>query len=1014
MTIGTREQLRDHIHSIHDFLRNCGAGYGMTAMKIFMIFYGLKIIEPIIHKTPLDPDICTFSEIIKNAEKKYKKAKNSVSAFIDNEILNDITKKESQEAECHVAWYMFHQIPRGLGDGVWKQVIKYIDEIPTNKNKKGILKINDAFDVDLSGKVYEYFIGRDTTAISELGAYFTDRHITGYVMNKVKPTLKDGHVRTMIDMFGGSGGFTLGYTQYLNNNFGSKINWKTDIDNVYHYDMNEDVVKIAGVEMFGLTEHLPGIEQFKRVNSFTYGFSGERFDYIFTNPPYGGDKTQKNTESLKHDKLMAYINKDIANLKNQLTKDPKNKILQVTLDHRQNQAAEIKTNILEYKEDQDKKKVNKDTCSKFLIQQYIKDNDLKTCNDKEACSLVLLMALLNKDGVCAGVLKEGVFFDKKYGSIRKCLVENFNVKYVVSVPQDQFENTSTKTSIVIFENTEEKTNEIIFYDLIVAKEKDDVFDVVGDEIQMVKCKDDIISVTEKEVCRCNIKDMKDDYSLNYKNYLNNDIKVQKGFKSVKLGDICKIQYGDRVTRATLAKGKYNLYGGGDIAGTIDKYNREGFNIVISRFGVSKKCVRLINNKIFLNDSALSINSTSVNHTVYLGFYLNLSQDIVFRCTNSSAQKNLDMNLFKSIKIPYPDTSTMKKLEPTLTKLMKLHEESQKLSNDIPQKERDICALIKKLTDEGTEGGDYEERKLGDICEFKAGKFSTKNMTNTGIYPFYNASVNNPIGTHDNYCFDGDKYIIFIKSGGNSKNKISLSNGLGLSILCKGKIACVSDVLKITSHINYDYLYYYLTIIRPDTQENAKYSTGLGHVDMDKFKNTYVKILAPKTIKKQLQPLFDEVDKMKSDLEANKKEHSELSVKFMRMIDPDYKNSNSEKQTDSLSESESDDDIETDEKSDDSDSSESETPKQKKIIRHKDSSDTVVNNTKKKTHHTSKSKSTKDSSDSDDESTDSDDEQTSKKSKKVVKKLKIIKKESSDESDEEPAIKQSKKSAKKTK
>ena len=45
--------------------------------------------------------------------------------------------------------------------------------------------------VNLSGKVYEYFIGRDATAISELGAYFTDRHITKYVIDKVKPTLLD-------------------------------------------------------------------------------------------------------------------------------------------------------------------------------------------------------------------------------------------------------------------------------------------------------------------------------------------------------------------------------------------------------------------------------------------------------------------------------------------------------------------------------------------------------------------------------------------------------------------------------------------------------------------------------------------------------------------------------------------------------------------------------------------------------------------------------------------------------
>ncbi len=66
----------------------------------------------------------------------------------------------------------------------------------------------------------------------------------------------DGSVQTMIDMFGGSGGFTTGYINYLNENYNS-IDWLTQIDNIYHYDMNEDVIKSAGLEFFCLTGALP-------------------------------------------------------------------------------------------------------------------------------------------------------------------------------------------------------------------------------------------------------------------------------------------------------------------------------------------------------------------------------------------------------------------------------------------------------------------------------------------------------------------------------------------------------------------------------------------------------------------------------------------------------------------------------------------------------------------------------------------------------------------------------------
>jgi hypothetical protein len=301
MSITTKEQLRDHIHSIHDYLRNSGAGYGMTAMKIFMIFYGLKIIEPIIDETPLDPKICTFSKIIKNANKKYgenskNEYDNPISRFIQKDILDELVKDECQEREYNLSFYMFYEIPKIFRDEMWIKIINYVAEIPTNNDKSGT-KIDEKFDVDLSGKVYEYFIGRDANAISELGAYFTDRHVTSYVMNKVKPTLKDGKIKTMIDPFGGSGGFTLGYTQYLINKFGDEIDWENDIKKIHHFDMNEDVIKIAGLEMFGLTKYLPVKEdQFKLTNTFKYEFN-ETYDYIFTNPPYGGDKTKKKMQN---------------------------------------------------------------------------------------------------------------------------------------------------------------------------------------------------------------------------------------------------------------------------------------------------------------------------------------------------------------------------------------------------------------------------------------------------------------------------------------------------------------------------------------------------------------------------------------------------------------------------------------------------------------------------------------------------------------------------------------------
>ena len=43
--VSNKEALKNKIHDIHNYLRNNGAGYGMNALKVFTLLYGLKKIE---------------------------------------------------------------------------------------------------------------------------------------------------------------------------------------------------------------------------------------------------------------------------------------------------------------------------------------------------------------------------------------------------------------------------------------------------------------------------------------------------------------------------------------------------------------------------------------------------------------------------------------------------------------------------------------------------------------------------------------------------------------------------------------------------------------------------------------------------------------------------------------------------------------------------------------------------------------------------------------------------------
>ena len=430
--ITNSDSLKEHIHSIHNYLRNHGGGYGLGALKIFNIFYGIKKLEEHGLTEVLDlSEEYRFASLLKMSKEMTDE---DFHHHIVEGLLNELYDKPLLNG------FLFYEIPKNIKSDVFRYLIGEINDITRIENESNVL---------LSGKVYEYFVGRDESAISELGAYFTNRLLVDYTIGKVDPQLdSDGNIPTMIDMFGGSGGFTTGYVNHMKEQY-HEIDWTKNVHNIFHYDINEDVLKAAALEIFCLTGKLPNMENIAYKHSFKTEFT-ERPKLILTNPPYGGDKTSKSQAQLKRDILKKHI------MSSPELKEKHSEQLKIILSEERKE-----------KKVKDKNKVSLETCSELIID-YAKIHGL-TGNDKESCSLILLMAMLAEGGTCAGVLKEGVMFDKKYKGLRKCLIENFNVREVVSIPADQFENTTTKTSLVIFDNTKEKTSKIKFSKLDVVK-----------------------------------------------------------------------------------------------------------------------------------------------------------------------------------------------------------------------------------------------------------------------------------------------------------------------------------------------------------------------------------------------------------------------------------------------------------------------------------------------------------------------------------------------------------------
>ena len=688
-SISNKEALKDKIHEIHNYLRNNGAGYGMSGLKVFNFLYGLKKIEETgLFDTMGLTEECRFSYLRKLANGENSEI---LADVILNKVLDSVSESKLKDL-------LFYEIPQNIAGYALGHIIKEIDKISI---------IEETYkDVQLSGKIYEYFIGRDESAISELGAYFTDRYIVRYCIEKANPQMNlDGSIPEMIDMFGGSGGFTTGYINHMIEmckHTNQSINWATELNKISHFDMNSDVIKSAGLEFLCLTGVMPDMENnLKYVNSFTHEFGNKKYKYPITNPPYGGDKNKKSGDQIKRDKVKKYIQDEIEELGKEKKTSDEVQCLEIEgiLKNRKHQLNSINEQIKIDKTKVDKTKVNVDGCSK-RIQEFARKNKL-TGNDKESCSLMLLMDIVDVGGTALGVLKEGVFFDGKYKDLRKCLIENFNVREVISVPSDQFENTTTGTSIIIFDNTEQKTTEVKFRDLVVDKIEEDKFEEVGGNIIITENKGDIVGVRDRLVSIASRDELLQNskVSLNGKEYNKQEIIVGDGYELVKLGDICefmpkskrKASYGNTT-------GKFNFYTSSDKVQKCDvaDYNTEC--LIIGDGGVA-------NIKI---DNAFSCSDHNhIIKTQYNTYIYNLIQGNMKLLTdgfNGSVLKNLSKDYLLNLKLPIPKSPY--KIKYWVDKISKPYNEKNEklykslideLSEEAMPKDKQIIKLVVEKT-----------------------------------------------------------------------------------------------------------------------------------------------------------------------------------------------------------------------------------------------------------------------------------------------------------------------------
>ena len=834
--ISNKDALRDKIHEIHNFLRNNGAGYGMNALKVFNIIYGLKKITDgnLREKTGLS-DKCDFSYLLTLANSGHDE---QLCSLIIGDILDELNGNQKLKS------FLFYEIPRNMKPNVFSHLVKEINKITD---------IEKSCNVQLSGKIYEYFIGRDQTAISELGAYFTDRHIVNYIydMLQIQPN-EDGTIPDMIDMFGGSGGFTTGYVNYMNDKY--DIDWKTEINKVHHYDANEDVIKSAALELFCLTGEFPNMNNLRYKNSFTDEFGNKKYRLTITNPPYGGDKTKKTDAQEKRNKLKTYIKNEIKDLEKQ------KEIHKDTIIRRKKQLKIIE-NIEKFENKEKKKQKVTIENSSQRIRDFASSNDLKG-NDKESVSLIQLMDMVAPGGTSVGVLKEGVFFNRSYKLHRKHLIENFNVKKIVSIPSDQFENTSTKTSILYFENTKDKTSSVKFSELEVEKFTEDKFEEINGDLVLTENEGDIKCVNEKLVSvatKDTILKTKD-FSLNGKLYNERSFIPGEGYDLYKLKDITTYQKGSPIkVKGENLTGDYGIVsGGGGICGHYHKYNRDENTILLSSSGnagyVSRYPI-----KIWASDcwSIHSLNKEILSED-YLYTYLKVIQDIIYEYQTGSVIKHLKFEDIENLKISIPNDK------------QKMIDWSQKITepyNEKIEKEQRIKELEKELQDRVktiSENEDCEEKTIGELCELTKGKGVVKKERTGGDFPYY-ASNGQSGNTSMNQIYKPyEDFILYAEDGQiGSVHRIRKNDKIW--------VGDHVHVLK-SREIPNDYIFNLLKMF-----DTKNYITGsvIDKLNNTNLKRIKLKIPKNKQLIKDMEPKFQELEQLHIDVKNADKKYNYL-------------------------------------------------------------------------------------------------------------------------------------------
>ena len=200
-------------------------------------------------------------------------------------------------------------------------------------------------------------------------------------------------------------------------------------------------------------------------------------------------------------------------------------------------------------------------------------------------------------------------------------------------------------------------------------------------------------------------------------------------KLYEIENIANINYGTRVVKKRDSGTIYDVYGGGGKTFKVDSFNRENC-VIVSRFGMSEECVRRVDGKFFLNDSGLSVETKDPNVVIqkYIDWFLFSKMFDIYLLGRGTAQKNLDVDKFRLIKIPVPSLQEQEKIVKKLDNIL----ESTKFEiNSNMQKKEKIDYFYNSFLNSIFNNRNFKFTDLGNLCDLIGG--GTPSKQNESFY-----------------------------------------------------------------------------------------------------------------------------------------------------------------------------------------------------------------------------------------------------------------------------------------